>query len=105
MARALVLEEESGTCRGWLHPHNGYYAGNFSGPGNATIETASPSSSRLHLVPARATPSTTSTGGNQPASPKTGPATSLEPPDPTHLRRRMLHQTPSRVLHRRRPAA
>ena len=29
MARALVIEEESGTCRGWVHPHNGYYAGDF----------------------------------------------------------------------------
>jgi hypothetical protein len=30
MARALVIEEESGTCRGFLHPHNGYYAGDFT---------------------------------------------------------------------------
>jgi hypothetical protein len=30
MARGLVTEEESGTCRGWVHPHNGYYAGDFS---------------------------------------------------------------------------
>jgi hypothetical protein len=40
MAHSLVIEEESGTCRGWVHPHNGYYAGNFStarqtGPGRA----------------------------------------------------------------------
>jgi hypothetical protein len=32
MARALVIEEESGTSRGRVHPHNGYYAGNFSAP-------------------------------------------------------------------------
>lgn len=30
MARALVIEEESGTSRGHVHPHNGYYAGDFS---------------------------------------------------------------------------
>jgi hypothetical protein len=30
MARALVIEEESGTCSGFLHPHNGYYAGEFT---------------------------------------------------------------------------
>src|SRR3954447_12497086 len=29
MARALVIEEESGTCSGFAHPHNGYYAGDF----------------------------------------------------------------------------
>jgi hypothetical protein len=42
MAQSLVIEEESGTSRGWVHPHNGYYAGDFStsrlnvsGPGAA----------------------------------------------------------------------
>jgi hypothetical protein len=30
MAQSLVVEEESGTFRGWVHPHNGYYAGDFS---------------------------------------------------------------------------
>jgi hypothetical protein len=29
MARALVIEEESGICSGFMHPHNGYYAGDF----------------------------------------------------------------------------
>jgi hypothetical protein len=29
MATALVIEEESGTCSGLVHPHNGYYAGDF----------------------------------------------------------------------------
>lgn len=29
MATALVIEEESGTCSGFMHPHNGYYAGDF----------------------------------------------------------------------------
>jgi hypothetical protein len=95
MTRALVVEEDSGTCRGWLHPHSGYYAGDFSSSGNATPETASPSSSRLHHVPARATPCTTSTAGQPKDQPKDRPGDSLESPGPTHLRPRMLHQTPA----------
>jgi hypothetical protein len=31
MATSLVIEEERGTCSGFAHPHNGYYAGDFSG--------------------------------------------------------------------------
>ena len=30
MATSLVIEEERGTCTGYVHPHNGYYAGDFS---------------------------------------------------------------------------
>ena len=31
-----IIEEETGTYRGKQHPHNGYYAGDFSGqPFNA----------------------------------------------------------------------
>ena len=30
MSRSLVIEEERGTCSGFVHPHNGYYAGDFS---------------------------------------------------------------------------
>ena len=30
MAASLVIEEESGMTTGWIHPHNGYYAGDFS---------------------------------------------------------------------------
>ena len=26
---AYLVEEEAGTCSGRLHPHNGYYAGDF----------------------------------------------------------------------------
>ncbi|HET9827259.1 MAG TPA: hypothetical protein VFQ11_02005 [Nocardioidaceae bacterium] len=37
MARALVIEEESGTCSGFLHPHNGYYAGDFHRPDRAPV--------------------------------------------------------------------
>ena len=29
MAASIAFEEESGTCTGFLHPHNGYYAGDF----------------------------------------------------------------------------
>lgn len=32
MAASLVIEEESGTSNGWVHAHNGYYAGDFSSP-------------------------------------------------------------------------
>jgi hypothetical protein len=52
MARALVTEQESGTCRGWMHPHNGYYAGDFSSSWSVIVETTpSASSRRMHLVP------------------------------------------------------
>ncbi len=30
MAASLIIESESGTCAGWVHRHNGYYAGDFS---------------------------------------------------------------------------
>jgi hypothetical protein len=29
MAASISIEEESGTSAGWVHPHNGYYAGDF----------------------------------------------------------------------------
>lgn len=32
MARSLVIEEQRGTSRGHVHPHDGYYAGDFSIP-------------------------------------------------------------------------
>jgi hypothetical protein len=32
MAASLVIEEEAGTYTGRVHPHNGYYAGDFWGP-------------------------------------------------------------------------
>ena len=41
MAASLIIEEESGTCRAWIHPHNGYYAGDFwadtLGPGQRRV--------------------------------------------------------------------
>ena len=30
MAASMFFEEESGTTQAWIHPHNGYYAGDFS---------------------------------------------------------------------------
>ena len=30
MAATRTIVEESGTCTGFVHPHNGYYAGDFS---------------------------------------------------------------------------
>jgi hypothetical protein len=32
MAASIIIEEESGTFTGHAHPHNGYYAGDFSVP-------------------------------------------------------------------------
>jgi hypothetical protein len=64
MARALVIEEESGTYTGRMHPHNGYYAGDFSVSRSAAVETAlSASSRRLYVVPGFVAPSVTPTGG------------------------------------------
>jgi hypothetical protein len=40
MAATLIIETDSGMCRDWVHPHNGYYAGDFSAPGTRTIVTA-----------------------------------------------------------------
>jgi hypothetical protein len=30
MAAEIYIEEEHGFSTGWRHPHNGYYAGDFS---------------------------------------------------------------------------
>ncbi|HET6626796.1 MAG TPA: hypothetical protein VFG63_10440 [Nocardioidaceae bacterium] len=30
MASSIWIEEESGTCTTYRHPHNGYYAGDFA---------------------------------------------------------------------------
>ena len=30
MAASISIELESGTCAGRVHPHNGYYAGDFN---------------------------------------------------------------------------
>jgi hypothetical protein len=36
MAAALLIEEEFGTTTGYLHPHNGYWAGDFSATSRET---------------------------------------------------------------------
>jgi hypothetical protein len=60
MARGLVIEEESGTYTGRMHPHNGYYAGDFFTSSSATVETALSVSLRpVHLVPGFASPAVT----------------------------------------------
>jgi hypothetical protein len=38
MATSLVIEEEGGTCTGFVHAHNGYYTGSFT-----TLPEAGPS--------------------------------------------------------------
>jgi hypothetical protein len=74
MARALVIEEESGTYTGRMHPHNGYYAGDFSVSRSATVETALSASSRhLYVVPGVVAPSVTPTGGRPSAWPSDRP--------------------------------
>jgi hypothetical protein len=46
MAASLRVEEESGVFSGRLHPHNGYYAGDFSGRPARRADVAVPSLSR-----------------------------------------------------------
>ena len=40
MAASRIIEQESGTFTGRLHPHNGYYAGDFSAPSYETRSNA-----------------------------------------------------------------
>lgn len=40
MAASRIIEQESGTFTGRLHPHNGYYAGDFSDPSYETCSSA-----------------------------------------------------------------
>lgn len=57
MAAALTIELETGVCSGRLHPHNGYYAGDFSSGSSAPR-----ADTRLHLSspwPRRSAPSPT----------------------------------------------
>lgn len=50
MTTALMIEEEHGTSSGRAHPHNGYHAGNFSGPSDAVEQTTSPRSPWLRVL-------------------------------------------------------
>jgi hypothetical protein len=40
MAATIFVEVETGTCSGLVHPHNGYYAGDFSTQRNPVTGTA-----------------------------------------------------------------
>ena len=43
MAASIYVELESGTSAGRVHPHNGYYAGDFTGPRNTRYAVRHPS--------------------------------------------------------------
>ena len=50
MAASLLIEEETGTYTGWIrHPHNGYYAGDFSQTSRAGFELRVSSAERRDL--------------------------------------------------------
>ncbi len=55
MAASLIIEEESGTCTGWAHAHNGYYAGDFSDAPLHTQSELAPLTS-LYRVPTQPQP-------------------------------------------------
>ena len=40
MAMPIYTEIETGTSTGWIHHHNGYYAGDFFGTATATTTSA-----------------------------------------------------------------
>ena len=106
MARALVIEEESGTYTGRRHPHNGYYAGDFSVSRSATVEAALSASSRhLYVVPGFVRPVR---DADRWPGPVPGQVTGLEPPEPpapiVHRRRRRALAS-DRGKHSRRPPA
>ncbi len=41
MAASIYIEVESGTYSGRVHPHNGYYAGDFSSPRHESADAKS----------------------------------------------------------------
>jgi hypothetical protein len=45
MAASLIIEEEAGRSTGRIHPHNGYYAGDFSARQQCAVPTSSSCSS------------------------------------------------------------
>ena len=53
MAIEIISEEESGTYTGHLHPHNGYYAGDFSMGSVASIVSRMPTAGPSTLVSSR----------------------------------------------------
>ncbi|HYO41163.1 MAG TPA: hypothetical protein VER39_16065 [Nocardioidaceae bacterium] len=50
MAQSKIIEEETGTCRGWVHPHNGYYAGDFFPAHRIRSERGAAATRHLHTV-------------------------------------------------------
>ncbi len=50
MAIEIFTEEESGTYTGHLHPHNGYYAGDFSMGSVVSIASRMPAAGHSKLV-------------------------------------------------------
>jgi hypothetical protein len=55
MSAVQIIEEEQGTCTGVRHPHNGYFAADFSVDGTGTSPTPWP----LHVLRTAAHPSET----------------------------------------------
>jgi hypothetical protein len=55
MAASLFFEEEAGTFTGRLHPHNGYYAGDFSTAPRARGEAPTDATFPVGFAPARMT--------------------------------------------------
>lgn len=51
MATSLVIEEERGTCTGFVHEHNGYFAGSFT-----TLTELEPSQPPTKLAEVRQLP-------------------------------------------------
>jgi hypothetical protein len=52
MAASLAIEEEQGACAGHYHPHNGYYAGDFTN--RDTRASSAPTTAVLVVAPRRA---------------------------------------------------
>ena len=50
MAQSLIIEDESGTYRGSVHPHNGYYAGDFSATDSFISAPRTTEPARLSVV-------------------------------------------------------
>lgn len=56
MAATRMIEEESGTYTGFVHPHNGYYAGDFSRRGAVVRSTPTRNVAQLLRASAPASP-------------------------------------------------
>lgn len=56
MASEIFISEESGTYTGHLHPHNGYYAGDFSLGSLVSIASRMPTVGLAELVCSQSLP-------------------------------------------------